>query len=232
MIACPFCTFELPGRGFCPNCTLAVHLDARGQGVAHLPSIERGALLDRWDFSRDPLPALDARAGGAETPTPDGIRVALTGGTYFSPAPSSRLRDGCATLDATVASGQGYAGVALRTERIDEALTTYLFWVCPEKRVAKLLRAFLTQGSRHGTAAEVVAEQELPRSAVALGRRMRVELRARGATLQGILDGVTVVHAHDPHLGDGYPMLALQLAGGAPPSTVVCHALTLHEVTP
>lgn len=232
MIACPYCAFELAGRGFCLNCTLAVDVDARGHGVARLPTIERGAALDHWDFSRDPMPALDARAGADETPTADGIRVALTGGTYFSPAPSSRLRDGCATLDATVASGAGYAGVALRTELVDEARTTYLFWVCPEKRVAKLLRAFLTQGSRRGTAAEVVAEHELPRSAVAVGRRMRVELRARGATLQGLVDGVTAVHAHDPHLGDGYPMLALQFAGGSAPSAVVCHALTLHEVKP
>ncbi len=232
MIACPYCKLDLPGRSFCPNCTLAVDVDARGQATRYLPTIDAGAPLDALDFSREPFPSLDARAGDRESPTSDGIRVALTGGTYFSPLTSSRFRDGCAALHATVESGAAYAGVALRCEAVDEALTTYLFWVCPEKRVAKLLRAFLTQGSRHGTAAEVVAECELSRDAVAVGRRMRVELRARGATLQGLVDGRTVIHTHDPHLGDGYPMVALQLAGGASPSAVVCHALTLHEVAP
>lgn len=232
MIACPFCQHALPGRAFCPNCTLAVDVDARGNAVPWLPPIERGAPLDRWDFSREPLPALDARDGDQESPTADGIRVSLAGGTYFSPSPASRFRDGCATLDATVESGACYAGVALRTGTVDQARTTYVFWVCPEKRVARLLRAFLTQGSRRGTAAEVVAERELARGAVAVGRRMRVELRARGATLQGLVDGETVVHAHDPYLGDGFAMLALQLGSGMSPGAVVCHALSLHEVQP
>lgn len=183
-----------------------------------LPPIFPGELIAGYDFRTDTLPDCDSRdatwsdsrgcSGAAE-----GIVLRLGDDMVWSRERDLRIRDVCVRACIDALDPGVRVRVVARKQEVGKATLWYELGVTPEDRSVRLARLVSAPGRSDATA----LLGPYPHQAVApLGASNIVELRVRGPTLEGWVNGVRIGAVHDATLGIGSVALAAGSMDGTP----------------
>ncbi|HEY8072819.1 MAG TPA: hypothetical protein VIF62_01885 [Labilithrix sp.] len=218
MLACPACATPIEqGSHVCSGCGLFVRIEG-GRATPVYPDVRPGAVLASHDLVRTRPPGMNRGTRTLEngvrvSEVAEGLALELPGGQAFRSGISLvRRRDVCVRANFVASDPSVRFSLVARCELMGKATTHYSLIFDMGKLLVRLERVI---ASPKITIATPLTEWRPAAGLLPVGQPNDVELRAFGATLEGLVSGRRVLVFHDPVLGVGYPGIRVEAIGAA-----------------